>query len=70
MCAILFQQSVPHTEPLGTEDHPYDAGPTGPLCAQDGYDEEGLNELTKIVIQDAVAGIISDIGIPVRFKPH
>ena len=70
MCTILFQQSVPHTKSLGNKTNPYDAGPTGPLCAQGGYDEEGFNELTKIVIQDAVAGVISDIGVPVRLKPH
>ena len=70
MCAILFQQSVPHTEHLGQEEDPYDAGPTGPVCAQDGVDEEGLNDLTSIIIQDAIAGVISDIDIPVRFKPH
>ena len=71
MCAILFQQSVPHTEQLGTEGKPYDAGPTGPMCAQDGFDEEGFNNLNTIVIQEWFAGVISDICVPcVRFEPH
>ena len=68
MCTILFQQSVPHTKSLGTKEDPYDAGPTGPLCAQGGLDEEGLTNLTNIAIQDTVAGVISDIvPIPVGF---
>ena len=68
ICTILFQQSVPHTKSLGTKKDPYDAGPTGPLCAQGGLDEEGLTNLTNIAIQDTVAGVISDIvPIPVGF---
>ena len=49
---------------LGTQEAPYDAGPTGPLCAQGGLDEEELSALVIIPIQDTLADVISQIPIP------
>ena len=43
---------------LGTEDDPYNAGPTGPLCAQGGLDEQELSTLVTIPIYDTLVEII------------
>ena len=55
---------MPHTRELGTEEAPYDAGPTGPLCAQGGLNETALGILVTLGIQDTVAGVIEELPIP------
>ena len=55
---------MPHTKELGTQNAPYDAGPTGPLCAQGGLDEEEISSLVTTPIQDTLAGVIAEIPIP------
>ena len=55
---------MPHTKELGTQNAPYDAGPTGPLCAQGGLDEEEISSLVTTPIQDTLAEVIAQIPIP------
>ena len=55
---------MPHTKELGTQAATYNAGPTGPLCAQGGLDEQELSTLVTIPIQDTLAEVISQIPIP------
>ena len=58
---------MPHESELGTEADPYNAGPTGPLCAQGGLNETELTTLVTIPIYDTLAEVISMIipdGIP------
>ena len=55
---------MPHTKELGTEAVPYNAGPTGPLCAQGGLNETALSILVTIPIQDTLADVISQLPIP------
>ena len=59
---IIFQQPKPNNVSLGTQNRPYDAGPTGPLCPQLGVVTQPIITAVAILpIQSTIEIVLKQI---------
>merc|ERR1712027_76984 len=59
---LRFQQPQPNTEKIGTENRPYNAGPTGPLCPQLGVVTQPIITAVAIIpIQSTIEIVLKQI---------
>ena len=67
---IIFQQSQPNTEILGTQDQPHDAGRNGPLCPQTLIATQDVASAISIIqIQTSIEILVEQmIPVGVRLK--
>jgi hypothetical protein len=63
MCVLCLQQPIAAKDQLGNDTHPYNAGPTGPLCSQGPLQEDLVNTIVGIKIRDTVTGIVKTVMV-------
>lgn len=58
-----FSQPVQLKSVIGTQEQPYDATRSGPLCPQLGLDEATLGQLTEAVVNDLIDNLLTDLEL-------